>query len=231
MSLLRDVFLGLHPSWKEQVKEELSSSYLSLLSRFLEDERKKFNIFPEKKMIFNALNLTPFEKVKVVILGQDPYHGPGQAHGLSFSVPRGVSPPPSLLNIFKELEADLQVSRPKHGNLTSWARQGVLLLNATLTVREKTPKSHYKKGWEAFTDVLIKKLCLSQRNLVFLLWGNSAKEKTSLIEKFSSGSCLILNSAHPSPFSAHRFLGCRHFSKANDYLKSKGLSQINWELS
>ena len=191
-------------------------------------ERTQHAVYPPGPSIFEAFNLTPFDKVKVVILGQDPYHGDGQAHGLSFSVPDGIKPPPSLVNIFKELHQDLSIPIPKSGNLTKWAKQGVLLLNATLTVRAKTPGSHQKKGWEQFTDAAIRSLSNEKEGLVFMLWGRFAQEKESLIDHQKH---FILKAAHPSPFSAHNgFFKCRHFSKTNDILKKLGKEPIDWTL-
>ena len=191
-------------------------------------KKKHYTVYPPGKFIFNAYDSTPVEKVKVVLLGQDPYHGEGQAHGLCFSVQNGVKPPPSLINIFKELNSDLGLRIPSHGNLQKWAMQGVLLLNATLTVRANQPRSHFNKGWEKFNDATIKKISESRNNLVFLLWGNDAKLKEPLID---SSKHLILKAAHPSPFSANNgFLGCRHFSKANEYLVNQGIEPIDWNL-
>lgn len=185
-------------------------------------------MFPPGNKIFSAFNHTPFDKVKVVILGQDPYHGEGQAHGLSFSVPEGIAKPPSLVNIFKEINADLGLPIPTTGNLEKWADQGVLLLNATLTVRANLAGSHQKKGWENFTDAAIKKLSKKRENLVFILWGRFAQNKEVLID---AGKHCILKSAHPSPLSAYNgFFGCRHFSKTNEYLRSKGIGEIDWRL-
>lgn len=215
-------------SWHELLKDEFSKEYFVNLTKFVKEEKQKYKIFPPGSLIFNAFNTTPTEQVKVVILGQDPYHGEGQAHGLCFSVPEGIKPPPSLLNIFKELNNDLGIEISKHGNLTSWAKQGVLLLNATLTVRAHSPGSHQNKGWEIFTDAVIKKLSDTKNNLVFVLWGNYAKAKKNLI---NSEKHLILAAAHPSPFSAHAgFFGCKHFSKINSYLKEKGIKEINWKI-
>jgi uracil-DNA glycosylase len=185
-------------------------------------------IYPPGSLLFNAFNTTPFEKVKVVLLGQDPYHGKGQAHGLSFSVPEGIKPPPSLINIFKELQSDTGVPIPRHGNLSKWAQQGVLLLNACLTVRENDPLSHSKIGWTQFTDSVISTISATKKNVVFLLWGKYAQEKQALIDETKH---LVLKAAHPSPYSANNgFFGCRHFSKANDYLMKNGLDPIDWAL-
>ncbi len=185
-------------------------------------------IYPPGSFIFNAFNTTPLDKVKVVIIGQDPYHGPGQAHGLCFSVQNGVPPPPSLINIFKELKEDIGMAIPNHGNLTKWAEQGVFLLNASLTVRAGEPMSHSKIGWAQFTDAVIKTISAQKEHVVFLLWGKFAQDKKILIDETKH---LILKSAHPSPLSAHNgFFGCKHFSKANEYLMSKGIDPVDWRL-
>lgn len=218
----------IEESWKEVLKDEFEKPYFPLLKKFLLEEKQRHVIYPQGSQIFSAFNLTPFEKVSVVLLGQDPYHGPGQAHGLCFSVPRGIAPPPSLINIFKELKSDLGIPFPGHGNLTGWARQGVLLLNATLTVRANQAGSHQKKGWENFTDKVIETLSLKRKNLVFLLWGNYAQQKSVLINPEKH---LILKSVHPSPLAASRgFFGCRHFSKTNQYLEKNGKEPIDWNL-
>ncbi len=216
-------------SWKEVLKDEFEKPYFPLLKKFLLEEKQRHVIYPQGPQIFSAFNLTPFEKVSVVLLGQDPYHGPGQAHGLCFSVPQGIAPPPSLINIFKELKSDLGIPFPGHGNLTGWARQGVLLLNATLTVRANQAGSHQKKGWETFTDKVIETLSMKRKKLVFLLWGNYAQQKSALID---SGKHLILKSVHPSPLAASRgFFGCRHFSRTNEYLEKNGKEPIDWNLN
>jgi len=218
----------IEESWRVKLYEEFASSYFVQLKAFLVEEKKKYAVYPPGPLIFNAFNFTPFNEVKVVILGQDPYHGQGQAHGLSFSVPEGIIQPPSLQNIFKEIQQDAGVPIPLHGNLTSWAQQGVLLLNATLTVRAKQPGSHQNKGWEHFTDAAIKKLSEEKENLVFLLWGNFAIAKRELID---TSRHLILTSPHPSPFSVHRgFFGNKHFSKTNQYLKERGRGEIDWRV-
>lgn len=219
----------LNSSWKEHLQAEFEKSYMQELKTFLKSEKeKKKTIYPPGPQIFNALNTTDFDNVKVVILGQDPYHGPNQAMGLSFSVPRGVRPPPSLLNIFKEIESDLKIKRPDHGDLSTWAEQGVLLLNATLTVEATKAGSHQKKGWELFTDKIIESLNREKENLVFMLWGSYAQKKGEFIDR--KKHC-VLESVHPSPLSAHRgFLGCKHFSKANKYLESKNIKPIDWSL-
>ncbi len=215
-------------SWKELLNEEFGADYFSKLKEFLIEEKKRFIIYPPGKLIFNAYDKTPVNNVKVVILGQDPYHGEGQAHGLCFSVQTAIKPPPSLINIFKELKDDLGLNIPNHGNLEKWANQGVLLLNATLTVRANQARSHFNKGWEYFTDSTIRKISEYKKNLVFLLWGNDAKEKEPLID---SSKHLILKAAHPSPFSAsYGFFGCRHFSKTNKYLEEHGIPPVDWQL-
>ncbi|MBN2746467.1 MAG: uracil-DNA glycosylase [Bacteroidales bacterium] len=219
---------NIEEGWKAVLEADFQSSYFKSLKQFLIAEKENYKVFPKGANIFSAFNLTPFNVVKVVIIGQDPYHNDGQAHGLSFSVPEGVSLPPSLVNIFKELQSDLGVPRPSHGNLTYWASQGVLLLNAVLTVRAHAPASHQGKGWELFTDAAIRALSENRSNLVFLLWGNYAIRKSSLID---ASKHLILTSVHPSPLSASRgFFGCKHFSKTNNYLISNGLSPIDWEI-
>ncbi len=218
----------IEESWKEQLKDEFFKPYFHLLKEFLSDEKKSYTVYPPGKQIFSAFEHTPFDKVKVVILGQDPYHGPGQAHGLCFSVPSGVPPPPSLINIFKELRTDLGIPFPGHGNLTHWADQGVLLLNATLTVRANHAGSHQKKGWESFTDKAIELLATKRSNLVFILWGNYAQQKCIMINPHKH---LILKSVHPSPLSAARgFFGCKHFSKTNEYLLKNNIEPINWNI-
>lgn len=222
--------IRLEDSWKEKLKEEFNKPYMLELKSFLKKEKElKKIIYPAGSLIFNALNLTPFNKVRVVILGQDPYHGPNQAHGLCFSVLKGVPPPPSLVNIYKELIADIGISKPPHGELTSWAQQGVLLLNATLTVEDGKAGSHQNRGWEHFTDRVIHLINDNRENIVFLLWGSFAQKKASFIDRKKH---LVLEAPHPSPLSAHRgFLGCKHFSKTNEYLKSKGYEPIQWSLS
>jgi len=219
----------IEPSWKEKLTEEFRKPYFGQLKEFLLAEKRQNTIYPPGPMIFNAFNKTPFHNVKVVILGQDPYHGPGQAHGLCFSVPQGIIPPPSLINIFKELRTDLHIPMPKHGNLEKWSHQGVLLLNATLTVRANQAGSHQKKGWETFTDAAIRKLSDERDHLVFILWRNYAQQKTILI---NSAKHLILKSVHPSPLSASRgFFGCRHFSSTNNYLIQHNIEPIDWDLT
>lgn len=218
----------IEPSWKEVLKDEFASSYFAGLKEFLVEEKSRYTVYPPGGLIFNAFRLTPFDQVRVVILGQDPYHGEGQAHGLCFSVPAGINPPPSLVNIFKEIERDLGLPVPGHGNLEKWARQGVLLLNATLTVRANQPGSHQRKGWETFTNAVIRQLSQKRVGLVFLLWGKFAQEKESLID---TNRHYVLKAAHPSPYSAYNgFFGCRHFSKTNEILSRHGLETINWGL-
>lgn len=225
----------LEPSWQEKLKEELQEPYMIELAAFIEREYRSspLGIYPPKDLIFNAFNQTPFDQVKVLIMGQDPYHGPGQAHGLSFSVPQGVKLPPSLQNIFKELETDLNIPKPSHGCLLSWASQGVLLLNATLTVSQGTPLSHHGRGWERFTDAAVRKLEERKDPVVFVLWGKSAQDKCRHILKEGIPSQhLVLTAPHPSPYSANNgFFGCRHFSKINEFLKKMGKEPIRWELS
>lgn len=218
----------IEASWKEVLWEEFQQPYFRDLKSFLRNEKLSGKqIFPPAPLIFNAFNTTPFDNVKVVILGQDPYHGDGQAHGLSFSVPDGIKPPPSLVNIFKELNSDLGISIPMSGNLTKWAEQGVLLLNAMLTVEAHQAASHQKKGWEQFTDAVIQKISEKKSGVVFILWGRYAQEKSVLIDTRKHH---VLISAHPSPFSATKFLGCRHFSKTNQLLQQQGQSPIDWQL-
>lgn len=215
-------------SWLPFLAEEFDKEYFKKLESFIERELQDETVYPPKEQIFEALRLCPFERVKIVIVGQDPYHGPDQAHGLAFSVQKGVKLPPSLKNIYKELAKDLGLSPPDHGNLEAWAKQGVLLLNAALTVRRGEPGSHRKKGWEIFTDKVVQILNDKKDHVVFILWGNYAKEKGSRIDR--AKHC-VLESAHPSPFSASKFFGNRHFSKANRFLESKMSGQVNWELA
>ncbi|MCI5051657.1 MAG: uracil-DNA glycosylase [Simkaniaceae bacterium] len=223
--------LTLEKTWHEALKTELSKPYISDLKSFLDSEKRSgATIYPPEDEVFNALRLTPFDAVKVVIVGQDPYHGPGQAHGLCFSVKPGIKPPPSLVNIYKELRSDIGMEIPTHGNLESWAGQGVLMLNATLTVRRGEPKSHYGRGWEQFTDAVVQLLFERSDPVVFVLWGRSAREKCERIFATPNHPHLILESAHPSPFSATKFFGCRHFSKINQALEKWGKSPINWSL-
>lgn len=223
----------IEPSWHAVLLEEFKKPYLTKLAAFVAKERAgNVAVYPPEPLVFNAFLKTPFPKVKVVIMGQDPYHGPGQAHGLSFSVPKGVPAPPSLKNIFKEIQQDLNISPPSHGCLTHWAEQGVLLLNATLTVCQSTPMSHHNQGWEAFTDAAVKALTARPEPVIFVLWGKSAQEKgrqLAVLDKEKRHP--ILTAAHPSPFSAHSgFFGCRHFSKINQLLEARGASPIDWKL-
>jgi len=222
----------LEESWKTILKEEWSKPYLLKLAQFLSEERaSNVPIYPSKQDVFSAFQYTPYERVKVVIIGQDPYHGPGQAHGLSFSVLPGVPLPPSLKNIFKELQEDLNIPSPPHGCLTSWAKQGVLLLNNVLTVREHTPRSHAGKDWEKFTDAVVLRLCEREDPVIFVLWGKDAQEKCRHILESTARRHFVLTAPHPSPFSAHSgFFGCRHFSKINDLLKRQGKEPIDWAI-
>lgn len=216
----------IEASWKEALMPEFSKEYFIHLTDFVRKEYHETTVYPPGKLIFNAFNLCPFDKVKVVIIGQDPYHGPGQAHGLCFSVNDGIQPPPSLVNIFKEINNDLGKPIPQSGNLTRWAEQGVLLLNATLTVRAHLAGSHQRKGWEEFTDEVIRKLAEEKNNLVFILWGAYAQKKGAFIDR---NRHLVLTSVHPSPLSAHNgFFGNHHFSLTNDYLVKHGKTAIDW---
>lgn len=219
----------IEDSWKEELKEEFQKPYFTSIVNFLKNEKQAGKvIYPPGKQIFNAFEFTPFSKVKVVVIGQDPYHNPGQAHGLSFSVPDGVAPPPSLVNMFKELRDDLEIPIPKTGNLEKWAKQGVLLLNASLTVEASTPMSHSQVGWHIFTDEVIKHISKDKENVVFLLWGKFAQNKEALID---TSKHKVLKAAHPSPLSAHNgFFGCRHFSKTNALLREAGEKPIDWSL-
>lgn len=218
----------IEEGWKQVLMDEFQSPYFSELKAFLVEEKKKYTIYPPGKLIFNAFQHTPFDRLKVVILGQDPYHGQGQAHGLCFSVPQGIRQPPSLVNIFKELNSDLGIPVPAHGNLEKWADQGVLLINATLTVRDSQAGSHQKKGWETFTNRVIEKVSSEKNGIVFLLWGRYAQAKENLID---GSRHLVLKSAHPSPLSAYNgFFGCKHFSRTNKYLEEQGLTGIDWSL-
>jgi uracil-DNA glycosylase len=226
---MTDERLKLEASWKTRVGDHFERPEMIALREFLRAEKHAGKrIFPPGPQIFAALDATPFDKVEVVILGQDPYHGPGQAHGLCFSVRPGIAVPPSLQNIFAEIESDLGIPRPDHGCLTPWARRGVLLLNSVLTVQAGRPGSHQGKGWEGFTDRVIDELNRGRQGLVFLLWGSYAQAKGRLIDR---GRHLVLKAPHPSPLSAHRgFLGCRHFSKTNQYLESSGKTPVDWSL-
>ncbi len=220
----------MEASWKAHLKNEFTKTYFLEIVTFLKTERAAGKIiYPPGPLIFNAFNQTPFDKVKVVILGQDPYHNPGQAHGLSFSVPNGIKPPPSLVNIYKEIQQDTGIAMPAaYGNLTMWAQQGVLLLNAILTVRANEPASHAKIGWMNFTDAVMQKISAEKKDVIFLLWGKFAQDKQVLIDETRHH---VLKAAHPSPFSADKgFFGCRHFSKANELLVKQGAAPIDWKL-
>jgi uracil-DNA glycosylase len=212
-------------SWKEVLMEEFNQPYFQDLKHFLMLEKQANIVYPPGPLIFNAFNQTSFDEVKVLILGQDPYHGPGQANGLCFSVSNGIKHPPSLVNIFKEMQKDLNVPYPKTGDLTGWAKQGVLLLNTTLTVRASSPASHQGQGWEFFTDAVIRTLSEQREGIVFILWGRHAQNKKPLID---TSKHFILEAAHPSPYSANGFFGCRHFSKTNCFLAQSGKTPINW---
>lgn len=220
----------LERSWLQRLEPEFEKDYMKNLRKFLKSEKEsKKTIYPKVDEYFAALNLTPLDKVKVVIIGQDPYHGPGQAHGLSFSVRDGVRFPPSLLNIFKELKDDLGISMPKKGDLTHWAEQGVLLLNAVLTVEAGKANAHQGKGWEQFTDQVIATLNKNQEHIVYILWGSYAQKKAAFVDRRKN---LVLESAHPSPLSSHRgFFGSRPFSRTNQYLRENGIKEIDWSLS
>jgi uracil-DNA glycosylase len=219
--------IQMEKGWKDRLKGEFKEDYMMGLKSFLDTELKsKATIYPDKSDIYNAFNVTPFENVKVVILGQDPYHGPGQAHGLAFSVKQGIKTPPSLVNIYKELKSDLGMDIPKHGFLQSWAKEGVLLLNSTLTVEQGKAASHQKRGWEQFTDKVIDVINAEKENVVFMLWGAPAQKKGARVD---ASKHLVLKAPHPSPLSSYRgFFGCKHFSQANRYLIEKGLNPIDW---
>ncbi|MCB9351196.1 MAG: uracil-DNA glycosylase [Lewinellaceae bacterium] len=218
----------IEESWKNVLKTEFEQPYFQSLATFLRKEKENNKtVYPPGSLIFNAFNTTPFDKVKVVILGQDPYHNPGEAMGLSFSVPRGVRTPPSLQNIYKELKEDLGVPIPNHGDLTHWAEQGVFLLNAMLTVERNKPRSHQKIGWQTFTDTVIRRLSDQRQGLVFMLWGGFARQKKQLIDNTKH---LVLEAAHPSPLAGGAFFGSRHFSRANEYLKQQGKEPVDWRL-
>ena len=219
----------IEASWKDQLAAEFAADYMTKLSQFLRDEKAAGKrIYPPNSEIFAAFDMTPFAKVKVIILGQDPYHGPGQAHGLSFSVRPDITPPPSLANIYREMASDLGVARPTHGNLEAWARQGVLLLNSSLTVEDGRPGSHSGKGWECFTDAAIAALNAARDNLVFILWGRKAQQKGARIDRQRH---LVIESAHPSPLAAHNgFWNSRPFSRTNDYLCAHAITPIDWTL-
>lgn len=230
MSTIDEAILDLTPNdWKPILSPLFETPSFNQLKQFLYVEYKENTTYPPFKKMFSAFSYTPFDDIKVVILGQDPYHGVGQANGLCFSVADGISFPPSLINIFKAIQKDLNFQIPMSGNLEKWAKQGVLLLNATLTVRANQAGSHQNKGWELFTDAIIKAISDKKENVVFLLWGNYAKAKTNIID---TSKHLILTSVHPSPLSAHRgFIDCKHFSQTNNFLKSKNINPINWDLS
>lgn len=221
--------VNIEASWKKELREEFDKPYFEKIVHFLKEEKKAGKtIYPPGKLIFNAFDCTPFNKVKVVIIGQDPYHNPGQAHGLCFSVPDKVAPPPSLMNIFKELQSDLNIPAPQTSNLEKWARQGVLLLNASLTVELNKPMSHSELGWHIFTDEVIRHVSAHKEHVVFLLWGKFAQNKENLIDITKHK---ILKAAHPSPLSAYNgFFGCSHFSKANNWLREMGEPAIDWTL-
>lgn len=224
--------MKMEASWHAKLKDEIAQPYVRELKEFLaEEKRRGMEVYPQEPQVFNAFLYTPFDQVKVVIMGQDPYHGVGQAHGLSFSVPCGVRCPPSLKNIFAELNDDLNIPISQDGCLSKWAKQGVLLLNATLTVRAGEPRSHYGKGWERFTDAVVSKLVERDDPIVFILWGKSAQEKCENILQHEKKGHAVLTAAHPSPYSAHSgFFGCRHFSKTNKFLEKWGKAPIDWRL-
>jgi uracil-DNA glycosylase len=220
----------IEASWKKELKDEFKKPYFNQITHHIKTEKSLGKIiYPPGSLIFNAFKKTPFDEVKVVLIGQDPYHGEGQAMGLSFSVPKGIPPPPSLINIFKELKEDVGMEIPRHGDLTSWADQGVLLLNASLTVRAGEPMSHSQIGWHIFTNFVISRISEKKEGVVFLLWGKFAQDKEGLINKKKHH---ILKAPHPSPLSASKgFFGCRHFSKTNQYLAKKGIDPINWNIN
>ncbi|MEI6487698.1 MAG: uracil-DNA glycosylase [Bacteroidota bacterium] len=219
--------ISIDPSWKAVLKEEFSTPYFAKLKEFLVEEKKQFTVYPAGNRIFAAFDQTPFDKLKAVIIGQDPYHGPGQANGLSFSVNDEVKKPPSLVNIFKEIQTDLGIPIPVSGNLGPWANQGILLLNATLTVRANHPGSHQKKGWEQFTDAVIRKISDEKKGIVFLLWGKYAETKEVLI---NTEKHFVLKAAHPSPLAGGKFFGCKHFSKTNKLLEHNLIQPIDWRI-
>jgi uracil-DNA glycosylase len=226
---MSDKNIQIEDSWKAVLTDEFNKPYFSELRQFLQKEKTAGKtIYPAGSLIFNAFNSTLFDKVRVVILGQDPYHGAGQAHGLCFSVQHGIKPPPSIVNIYKELKSDVGFEIPSHGNLQKWTTQGVFLLNAILTVEANQPASHQKSGWQEFTNAVIEKLSKEKTGLIFLLWGNFAQQKAVLIDESKH---TILKAPHPSPFSAHTgFFGCKHFSKTNEILKAKGEVEIDWQV-
>ncbi|MDR2064997.1 MAG: uracil-DNA glycosylase [Prevotellaceae bacterium] len=220
--------VNIEESWKGILQDEFDKAYFEKITEFVKSEiNAGKTIYPPGKLIFNAFEKTPFYKLKVVMLGQDPYHGTGQAHGLCFSVQRGIKPPPSLINIYKEIQNDLGISPPNHGCLEKWAEQGVFMLNSILTVRANEAASHSKAGWETFTDAVIRKISENKSSVVFLLWGNFARSKKVLID---TQKHFILEAAHPSPLAGNAFLGCKHFSKTNELLEKQGLSPIKWDL-
>ncbi len=225
---MRGLYKNLDNTWLKILKPEFKADYFKELLEFLNQEKKTKTIYPKVNDIFNAFKTTPFDSIKVVIIGQDPYHGEGQAHGLCFSVNNGIKLPPSLKNIFKEMHTDLDCNIPENGNLIKWSKQGVLLLNSVLTVEKSKPGSHRNKGWEVFTDNIISKISDQHKNIIFLLWGNYAIEKEKLIDAKNHH---ILKAPHPSPFSAYQgFFGCKHFSKTNEILRKIGEKEIEWEL-
>lgn len=218
----------IEESWKNKLADQFEQPYFESLVQFLKNEKAAGKvIYPPGSQIFNAFDTTPFDKVKVVILGQDPYHNPGEAMGLSFSVPKGIRTPPSLQNIYKEIQSDLGLPIPSHGDLTSWAEQGVFLLNSILTVQKNVAASHQKMGWQSFTDAVIRKISDNTEGVVFMLWGNFAKKKKELI---NTSKHLVLEAVHPSPLAGNGFQGCKHFSQANAYLQSKGKTPIDWSI-
>ncbi|MCH9612191.1 MAG: Uracil-DNA glycosylase [Chlamydiia bacterium] len=222
--------MQIEKSWYQALAAELQKDYMQQLKRFIASERANGAVYPPDNEVFRAFYYTPIDQVKVVIVGQDPYHGRGQAHGLSFSVKEGVAIPPSLRNIYKEMATDVGLVPPNHGNLVEWARQGVLLLNATLTVREGSPGSHFSKGWEQFTDRVIERIALLDQPVVFMLWGRNARLKAErVLNHVGTKKVAVLKAAHPSPLSAHNgFFGCRHFSKANQFLTQWGRGAVDW---
>lgn len=224
---------SIEPSWDPFLKEEFQKPYMQSLKQFLIEEKKAGKkVYPPSENVFEAFKLTPYDKVKVVIIGQDPYHGPNQAHGLCFSVQPHIPLPPSLKNIYKEIQEDVGLSPASTGYLVNWAKQGVFLLNATLTVREGQPASHQKRGWEEFTDRVIERISLKKEPLVFILWGRSAQDKVEKVLHSNPPEHLILKAAHPSPFSAYNgFFGCKHFSKTNEHLRKYGLQPIDWSVN
>ena len=218
----------IEESWKEVLSQEFQQPYFPLIKKFIVAEKAKGKtVYPPGALVFNAFNLSPLNQLKVVVIGQDPYHGAGQAHGLCFSVPHGIKPPPSLVNIFKEIKTDLGIEPPTHGNLEDWAKHGVLLLNASLTVNAGEPNSHAKCGWQIFTDAVIKKISDEKEGIIFLLWGNFAKAKKNLID---TSKHFVLEAAHPSPLSGGAFFGNKHFSKTNELLKKQGKQEIDWRI-